>query len=211
MLQLRASLLRDVFEVSWQSQKTFQGQRKDFSGATERLIHGASLCGSKFGTCSNAYIGIAEMQYSPQMLTVLMTIFAELKMADPGLRSYLYSQAEKTMEELLSKGCISPSGHAEILKILHQEQGGGQQMGYPAPYPGQYQQYPQNNAYMQPYQPDQYAQVIPFDYAGSPWADLQESIRPYPIQNELAILHGGLIVHVVWCFIRSAADGSLMV
>lgn len=49
------------------------------------------------------------------------------------------------MRELLEKGVISSSGHAEILKILHQEQGGGQQMGYPAPYPGQpaqYQHYP---------------------------------------------------------------------
>ena len=81
-------------------------------------------------------------------------------MADPGLRSYLYSQAEKSMEELLSKGCISSSAHAEILKVLHQEQGGGQQMGFPAPYPGQYQQYPQSNVYMQPYQSGQLAQVL---------------------------------------------------
>ena len=29
-------------------------------------------------------------------------------MADPGLRSYLYSQAERSMQELLSKGVISP-------------------------------------------------------------------------------------------------------
>ena len=65
-------------------------------------------------------------------------------MADPGLRSYLYSQADRAMQELLSKGAISSQGHAEIMKILHQEQGGGQQMGYPA-YPNQqpqYQQYP---------------------------------------------------------------------
>jgi hypothetical protein len=66
-------------------------------------------------------------------------------MADPGLRSYLYSQAERSMQELVSKGAISPGGHAEIMKILASEQGGGQQMGYPGPYPGQpagYQSYP---------------------------------------------------------------------
>lgn len=66
-------------------------------------------------------------------------------MVDPGLRSYLYTEAERSMQELVSKGAISPGGHAEIMKILASEQGGGQQIGYPGPYPGQpvgYQSYP---------------------------------------------------------------------
>lgn len=84
-------------------------------------------------------------------------------MADPGLRSYLYSQAERAMQELVSKGAISPSGHAEITKILNQEQAGGQQMGYPVPYQGQpqYNQYPNQPGYNAavPYQAYQAPQV----------------------------------------------------
>lgn len=111
--------------------------------------------------CNNACksLGARTANRISQVVAHVFQRLQNLEMADPGLRSYLYSQAEKSVEELLSKGCISSAGHGEILKILHQEQGGGQQMGYPAPYPGQYQQYPQNNGYMQPYQQSQPAQV----------------------------------------------------
>ena len=71
-------------------------------------------------------------------------------MADPGLRGYLYTEAERAMGNLFEKGCISAAGHAEILRILRMEHGGGQQTGYPVqqsfPMPLQ-NAYPQQNAY----------------------------------------------------------------
>ena len=81
-------------------------------------------------------------------------------MADPGLRGYLYTEAERAMGNLIEKGCISPAGHAEILRILRMEQGCGQQTGYPVqqgfPMPLQ-NGYPQQNAYQ--VQPPKYEAV----------------------------------------------------
>ena len=86
-------------------------------------------------------------------------------MADPSLRNHLYSEAERTVQELLNRGVISQQGYNDIFRILSSERGNAQESSYGQPQP--YQQYNQN--WNQPVQGIPYnTQVLVVNCYGKP-------------------------------------------